>query len=63
MLRNEGLKVSEIVHIGDALKGDYLIPKSIGISAILIQREEPDTEYFNKNILFSKKWKLLIVII
>jgi predicted HAD superfamily hydrolase len=58
MLRNEGLKVSEIVHIGDALKGDYLIPKSIGISAILIQREEPDTEYFNKNILFSKKMEI-----
>lgn len=53
-LKKERLKASEVVHIGDALKGDYLIPKSMGIHAILIYRDNLDTVYFNKQILMSK---------
>ena len=54
ILKNERLKASEIIHIGDALKGDFLIPKSMGIRAILIRRDIPESMFFNKNILRSK---------
>lgn len=54
LLENERLKAREIVHIGDALKGDYLIPKSMGIYAILIRRDIPDSMYLNKQIFKSK---------
>lgn len=54
VLKNEGLKASEVIHIGDAFKGDYFVPKSMGIQAILINRDDSDTKYFNKHVLKSK---------
>lgn len=57
-LKNEGLKASEVIHIGDALKGDYLVPKSMGIQAILINRDDSDTKYFNKRVLKSKDFEI-----
>ena len=58
MLEEERLNASEVVHIGDALKGDYLVPKSMGINAILIHRDDSDTMYFNKKVLMSKNLEI-----
>lgn len=46
-LKEEGVSPKEMVHIGDALRGDYLSPLGLGIQAILIKRKDPETKYFN----------------
>lgn len=37
----------EMVHIGDALRGDYMSPLKLGIQAILIRKRDSETKYFN----------------
>lgn len=46
-LNEEGVSPREMVHIGDALRGDYLSPLKLGLQAILIKRRDPETKYFN----------------
>lgn len=53
-LKTEGRKADEVVHIGDALKGDYLVPRSLGIHAVLIPHNDFDTRYFNHKVISSK---------
>lgn len=37
VLNKEGLKPAELVHIGDALRGDYFMPLKQGIKAVLLK--------------------------
>lgn len=46
-LKEEGLLPKEMVHIGDALRGDYISPSKLGIQAILIRKKDSETKYFN----------------
>lgn len=59
-LHNEGLKANEVVHIGDALKGDYLTPRSLGIHAVLIPHDDIDTRYYNNKVISSKNSEISI---
>ena len=46
LLKDENIKKDKIIHIGDSVTGDFLIPRKLGIKTILIKRE-------NKNSMFS----------
>ena len=46
-LKEEGVLPKEMVHIGDALRGDYMSPLKLGIQAILIRKRDSETKYFN----------------
>lgn len=39
MLNQKGIKQSEIVHIGDSVKADFLGARKVGIKSILIRRK------------------------
>lgn len=38
-LEKTGFKPEEIIHVGDSVQGDVLCPESIGITAVLLNRE------------------------
>lgn len=46
-LKEEGLLPKKMVHIGDALRGDYISLLKLGIQAILIRKKDSETKYFN----------------
>ena len=50
-------KTSEIVHIGDNKKSDYVVPKSLGMSAIHIPIWNPSSYFKTPKIELSKKEK------
>ena len=39
VLNQKGIKQSEIVHIGDSVKADFLGARKVGIKSILIRRK------------------------
>ena len=47
------IEKKDIIHIGDSIKGDFLIPKKLGIKSILIKRN------INNSMFLSKKNKTL----
>ncbi|MCT3031574.1 hypothetical protein [Pediococcus parvulus] len=51
ILKKEKLKPQNIIHVGDAQKGDYLSPKQRKINAALIKINEKNTLFFNKKYL------------
>ena len=48
ILKDLNISKDEIIHIGDNKKSDYLIPKSLGISAILYNRKMYKTHRYNE---------------
>ncbi len=50
LLRENKFERNEIIHFGDSKKGDYLYPKLLGISTILI-RSNIKTNYINNKVL------------
>lgn len=55
VLKNEKIDRNNIVHIGDALKGDYLMPLKLGFKAELIKTCEHDTLFYNKKYLKQER--------
>ena len=49
LLETEGLRSSELVHIGDSYKGDYEEPTKLGIKAIQIPRYYKNIEFRGDN--------------
>lgn len=50
------VKPRSLLHIGDALRGDYLVPKRLGIEAILLDSSNKNTEFLNKKV-FKREFK------
>lgn len=48
IINEQGVSPDEVLHIGDALRGDFIIPKQQGINALLLRRENPNTAFFNE---------------
>ena len=40
ILEENNINSAEMLHIGDALKGDYLVPKRLGINTILLKKNQ-----------------------
>lgn len=48
-LDENGIKAQDVIHIGDSIKSDYQIPKSLGIDAIHIPRNVKRSRYILQN--------------
>ena len=48
ILKKLGIKSSQIVHIGDSKRGDYIMPRKYGIKAILIPKDINKLKYYYK---------------
>lgn len=55
VLQKENISPNLLVHIGDALKGDYLAPRKKGICAILIRQDSFCTKYENNAFLIEEE--------
>ncbi len=49
LLKEENIEKDKIIHIGDSITGDFLIPRKIGINTILIKREINNSTFFSKS--------------
>ncbi len=58
ILHDEMIDPIEMIHIGDALQGDYIAPKKIGIKAVLIENQKKGNEYYNRKIFNRENKKL-----
>ena len=54
VLGREGLKPVELLHIGDSLRGDYLVPRKKGILSFLIVGEK-QRRYQNKKVFLREE--------
>lgn len=54
VLQEENISPDLLVHIGDALKGDYLVPRKKRIHAILIRQDGFRTKYENNAFLIEE---------
>lgn len=55
VLKLRKINRKKLIHIGDAQKGDYLIPKRMGIKALLIKTCENETPFFNRKYLACER--------
>ncbi|WP_243235697.1 HAD family hydrolase [Zhenpiania hominis] len=46
----EKINTKNWIHIGDSVRSDYLMPKRLGINAILIERAPKNNKYYDKNM-------------
>lgn len=44
VLKREEIQPSDLLHIGDNARGDFLVPRKLGISATLLKTDSPCTE-------------------
>ena len=45
LLSEEGLKSGTLMHVGDSNRGDYLVPRTLGIQAVLIPRRVQNLKF------------------
>lgn len=55
VIEEEHVSANQILHIGDALKGDFLMPKKLGLKALLIRQENGRTCYRNEIIIKQER--------
>ena len=53
VLKKEGLKANQLLHIGDAVRSDYVIPQRIGINAVHYNKDNIATFVLNRLDKFS----------
>lgn len=55
ILDDKKVNSKNMIHIGDSLKGDYLVPKKMNIKSILISAGNIKTKYENKKYISEEK--------